>query len=125
MALPSLPRDGRVVVPAIHRFAWIENKPRVAAQGSGTGNTFELQNSLLITTGNKGPTSAPDSYTRRLRPIRVRRRSVARNKKAQGARLARAAWRSFGEYASLEDSRYASQLKSAARRIIWLWAGAG
>jgi hypothetical protein len=32
------------------------------------------------------------------------------------ARFARAAWRSFAEYAFLEDSRYASQLKSTARR---------
>jgi hypothetical protein len=34
MALPSLPRDGRFVVPAIHRFVCAENKTRVAAQGS-------------------------------------------------------------------------------------------
>jgi hypothetical protein len=34
--------------------------------------------------------------------------------KSPGARFARAAWRSFDEYAFLEDSRYASQLKSAA-----------
>jgi hypothetical protein len=33
------------------------------------------------------------------------------------ARFARAAWRSFAEYAFLEDSRYASQLKSAAREL--------
>jgi len=39
MALPSLPRDGRFVVPAIHRFARAENKARA-------GNTLELQNSL-------------------------------------------------------------------------------
>jgi hypothetical protein len=39
MALPSLADDGRVVVPAIHRFAWAENKPRA-------GNTSELQNPL-------------------------------------------------------------------------------
>jgi hypothetical protein len=31
--------------------------------------------------------------------------------KSPGARFARAAWRSFGEYAFLEDSRYASQRK--------------
>src|SRR6516162_4401867 len=31
--------------------------------------------------------------------------------KSPGARFARARWRSFGEYAFLEDSRYASQLK--------------
>jgi hypothetical protein len=41
---------------------------------------------------------------------------AARNKKARERRLARAAWRSFGEYLFLEDSRYASQLKCAARR---------
>jgi hypothetical protein len=39
MALPSLADDGRVVVPAIHRFARAENKPRA-------GNTLELQNAL-------------------------------------------------------------------------------
>src|SRR5438876_7035897 len=40
--------------------------------------------------------------------------------KSPGARFARAAWRSFDEYAFLEDSRYASQLKSVAQRIIRL-----
>jgi len=39
MALPSLARDGCFVVPAIHGFAWAENKMRA-------GNTSELQNSL-------------------------------------------------------------------------------
>jgi hypothetical protein len=39
MALPSLARDGRFVVPAIHRCARAENKPRA-------GNTLELQSSL-------------------------------------------------------------------------------
>jgi hypothetical protein len=33
------------------------------------------------------------------------------NKKSPGARLARAACRSFGEYAFLEDSRYTSQVE--------------
>jgi hypothetical protein len=47
MALPSLPGDGRFVVPAIHRFAWAENKPRVASKaGTESGNTLELQNPL-------------------------------------------------------------------------------
>src|SRR5262249_34221403 len=36
--------------------------------------------------------------------------------KSPGAWLTRAARRSFGEYAFLEDSRYASQVESAARR---------
>jgi len=39
MALPSLARDGRFVVPAIHRCSRAENKMR-------GGNTSELQNSL-------------------------------------------------------------------------------
>jgi hypothetical protein len=39
MVLPSLAGDGRVVVPAIHRFAWMENKPRA-------DDTLELQNPL-------------------------------------------------------------------------------
>jgi len=43
MAFRSLPRDGRIVVPTIHRFAPAENKPRVAAQaGSRAANTFKL-----------------------------------------------------------------------------------
>jgi len=43
MALPSLARDRRFVVPAIHRFVSAENKPRVAAQGRHQAvNTFKL-----------------------------------------------------------------------------------
>src|SRR5215475_11423254 len=51
----------------------------------------------------------PDFHTRRLQSAWVRRRVRPGNKKARERRLARAAWRSFGEYAFLEDSRYASQ----------------
>jgi hypothetical protein len=40
---------------------------------------------------------------------------AARNKKARERHLARAAWRSFGEYAFLEDSRYTSQVKNVRR----------
>src|SRR5262245_5252344 len=36
---------------------------------------------------------------------------AARNKKARERRLARAGWRSFGEYLFLEDSCYACQLE--------------
>jgi hypothetical protein len=36
---------------------------------------------------------------------------AARNKKTRERRLARAGWRSFGEYLFLEDSRYACQLE--------------
>jgi hypothetical protein len=37
--------------------------------------------------------------------------AAGQQKKARKRRIARARWRSFGEYAFLEDSRYASQLK--------------
>jgi hypothetical protein len=51
MALPLLAGDGRVVVPAIHRFAWTKNKTRVPAQGRHrAANTYKMKNSLLITT---------------------------------------------------------------------------
>jgi hypothetical protein len=43
MALPSLARDSRLVVPAMHLFVSAENKPRVAAQGRHrAANTFKL-----------------------------------------------------------------------------------
>jgi hypothetical protein len=45
--------------------------------------------------------------TRRLHSLNAK----AQQQKSPGARLARAAWRSFAEYAFLEDSRYTSQLK--------------
>jgi len=45
---------------------------------------------------------------------------AARNKKARERHLARARWRSFAEYTFLEDSRYASQRKNVARRIVLL-----
>src|SRR5215470_8545931 len=72
MALPSLPRDGRIVVPAIHLFARAENKPRVAAQGRHRSRQHVGVAKPVVTTGNKRPAWATRCYTRRLRSTRVR-----------------------------------------------------
>jgi hypothetical protein len=113
MALPWLPRDGRIVVPTIHRFAPAENKLRVPpVKGERGRHTLQLQNSLLKTIRNNSRFSTAPAGCIALGVPNAR----AQQQKSP-ARFARAAWRSFAEYAFLEDSRYASQLKKCGGEL--------
>ncbi len=62
------------------------------------------------------PRSCPKRQSRRAERRLTRPRSRVRNN-TRRRRPARAGWCSFGEYAFLEDSRYASQRENARARI--------
>jgi hypothetical protein len=96
----------------IHLFARAENKPRVPpVKGSEAGTRCSCKKQSETTAAFL--LQLPVAFALGVLNARAQQQKSP-------ARFARAAWRSFAEYAFLEDSRYASQLKKWGARIIRL-----
>jgi hypothetical protein len=84
MALPSLPRDGRIVVSTIHRFAKAENKPCVPAKaGTESATRWSCKTRCKEQPQNKETAPTTISHTLGLRSARVHGGCIRTTKKPE------------------------------------------